>query len=245
MSASDPARTVTKVGNDVSKKTAPPGKAAARVARRIEEDIAALGWPTGTTIGSEADLLERYDVSRSVLRQAIRLLEQRSVAENRRGVGGGLWIIEPSAGPVASAASTYLNYRGTSADDLNAISVALDAMSARLAAERIDDAGRAQLHRILEHEAAALRRRSPRHPAETVEENMHIALARVAGNSALELFKEIIFQLSKSYAGKRRKMPTSRVVEDHRDIIEAVLRGDGDEAAALAMRHGEMLHSLY
>jgi len=47
-------------------------KLAAQTARRIEDDIIAAHWPVGQVLGSEAQLMERYDVSRAVLREAIR-----------------------------------------------------------------------------------------------------------------------------------------------------------------------------
>ena len=38
-------------------------KLGAAVARRIESEIIDLGWPTGSVLGSEADLIARYGVS--------------------------------------------------------------------------------------------------------------------------------------------------------------------------------------
>ena len=55
-------------------------KRAAKVADRIVGDVMALGWPVGEVLGSEADLLERYQVSRAVFREAVRLLEHQQVA---------------------------------------------------------------------------------------------------------------------------------------------------------------------
>ncbi|MGV7767469.1 GntR family transcriptional regulator, partial [Mycobacterium kansasii] len=50
-------------------------KRAAKIARRIEEDIVRRGWAVGESLGSEAALQQRYGVSRSVLREAVRLVE--------------------------------------------------------------------------------------------------------------------------------------------------------------------------
>uniref|UniRef100_UPI001BDC7E03 FadR/GntR family transcriptional regulator n=1 Tax=Pseudonocardia lacus TaxID=2835865 RepID=UPI001BDC7E03 len=43
-------------------------KMAEVLATRIREDIAVRGWPVGAVLGSEADLLTRYRISRAVLR---------------------------------------------------------------------------------------------------------------------------------------------------------------------------------
>lgn len=55
-------------------------KRAAKVADRIIEDVMVLGWPVGEVLGSESELLERYNVSRAVFREAVRLIEHQQVA---------------------------------------------------------------------------------------------------------------------------------------------------------------------
>ena len=70
-------------------------KLARRAAEQIIADIIELGWPVGHILGSEAELLDRYAVSRAVLREAVRLMEHQHVARMRRGRGGGLVIDEP------------------------------------------------------------------------------------------------------------------------------------------------------
>ncbi|HEX9066793.1 MAG TPA: GntR family transcriptional regulator [Streptosporangiaceae bacterium] len=83
-------------------------KRAARIADQIVGDVMALGWPVGSVLGSEADLLARYGVSRSVFREAVRLVENQQVARTRRGPGGGLVITEPTVGGVIGAVVLYL-----------------------------------------------------------------------------------------------------------------------------------------
>ena len=52
-----------------------PAKSGEVLAQRIQREIAAAGWPVGERIGTETELLQRYRVSRPVLREAVRLLE--------------------------------------------------------------------------------------------------------------------------------------------------------------------------
>lgn len=62
-----------------------PVKLGESLAMRIHHDIAMEGQALGSVVGSERDLLERYGVSRAVLREAIRLLRvpRRCPDENR------------------------------------------------------------------------------------------------------------------------------------------------------------------
>lgn len=93
-------------------------KRASKIARRIEADIVRRGWPIGASLGSESALQQRFCVSRSVLREAVRLVEHHQVARMRRGPNGGLFICEPNAGPATRAVVIYLEYLGTTIGDL-------------------------------------------------------------------------------------------------------------------------------
>lgn len=75
-------------------------KRAEAVARSILYAVVAEQLPAGTLLGSEAELMAEHDVSRAVLREAVRLLEHHRVAVMRRGPGGGLFVAEPSVDAV-------------------------------------------------------------------------------------------------------------------------------------------------
>src|SRR5215216_4936232 len=98
-------------------------------------------WPVGESLGSEPELRERYGVSRSVLREAVRLVEHHQVARMRRGPNGGLFIAAPDAGPAARAMVIYLEYVGTSVDDLMQARRLLEPLAAGLAARRVSEEG--------------------------------------------------------------------------------------------------------
>ncbi len=55
-------------------------KLGSQVARSIVVDVVDRGWPLGEVLGSEAELMDKYDVSRSALREAVRILEYHEVA---------------------------------------------------------------------------------------------------------------------------------------------------------------------
>jgi len=71
-------------------------KLASMVARDIEADIVRRGWAVGESLGSEIALQQRFGVSRSVLREAVRLVEHHQVARMRPGPNGGLILVRPT-----------------------------------------------------------------------------------------------------------------------------------------------------
>src|SRR3546814_20446629 len=53
--------------------------------------------------------MERYGVSRAVLREAVRVLEHHQVAKMRRGPGGGLFVSEPGVAATTEAVALHLH----------------------------------------------------------------------------------------------------------------------------------------
>jgi DNA-binding FadR family transcriptional regulator len=215
-------------------------KLASRVARDIEAEIVRRGWATGESLGSEHALQERFGVSRSVLREAVRLVEHHQVARMRRGPGGGLIICEPDAGPATRAVVIYLEYLGTTLGDLLNARLVLEPLAASLAAERIDEAGIARLRGVLRGEEEW----KPGLPRPRDE--FHIALAEQSKNPVLQLFIDVLMRLTTRYALRSRTDTATEAIEavdrmhtDHSEIVAAVTSGDSAQAKTLSERHVE------
>lgn len=211
-------------------------KRAAKIARRIEEDIVRRGWVIGESLGSEAALQQRYGASRSVLREAVRLVEHHQVARMRRGPNGGLLICEPDAGPATRAVVIYLEHLGTTLADLLNARLVLEPLAAALAAERIDEAGIERLRAVLSAEEKW-------RPGRPVDE-FHIALAEQSKNPVLQLFIDVLMRLTKRYARASRTGSPAQAADAarkmrgaHADIVAAVTAGDSARAKTLSEGH--------
>ncbi|OCB36509.1 GntR family transcriptional regulator [Mycobacterium malmoense] len=220
--------------------TGPENKLAAKIARDLEAEIVRRGWATGESLGSEPALQERFGVSRSVLREAVRLVEHHQVARMRRGPGGGLIICEPDAGPATRAVVIYLEYLGTTLGDLLNARLVLEPLAASLAAERIDEAGIASLRAVLRGEEEW------RPGLPTPRDEFHIALAEQSKNPVLQLFIDVLIRLTARYALQSRTDTASEAIEavdrmhvDHAEIVAAVTSGDSARAKTLSERHVE------
>lgn len=103
---------------------------AARLAEMIEDDLMQSGWAAGSIVGPEKELLARYRIGRTALRQALGILETRGIGRVRRGPAGGLLVSNGDWRGLVTFLANYLRWIGTSADDI--------ARARRL----IEDAGR-------------------------------------------------------------------------------------------------------
>jgi DNA-binding FadR family transcriptional regulator len=218
----------------------PADKRASRIARQIEADIARRGWTIGESLGSEHALQQRYEVSRSVLREAVRLVEHHQVARMRRGPNGGLLICEPDAGPATRAVVIYLEYLGTTLGDLLNARLVLEPLAASLAAERIDEAGIDRLRAVLRAE------QQWKPGLDAPPDEFHIALAQQSKNPVLQLFIDVLMRLTARYAQKSRADSAGEAIElvdqmhnDHSEIVAAVTAGDSARAKTLSERHVE------
>ena len=233
------ARPHLEAGQDTEQRS---GKRASQIARRIEADIIRRGWPIGQSLGSEQALQERYRVSRSVLREAVRLVEHHQVARMRRGPNGGLLVCEPDAAPATHAIIIYLEYLGTTIGDLLDARLLLEPLAASLAAEQIDEAGIDRLRAVLRAE----RHRAPGPSAP--RDDFHAALAEQSKNPVLQLFIDILMRLTVRYAEGSRLDSARDALEaidrrhqEHADIVAAVTAGDSARAKTLSERHAESM----
>ncbi|MFD4605492.1 FadR/GntR family transcriptional regulator [Streptomyces sp. NPDC058464] len=221
----------------------PRAKLAEVVASRIHDDIAARGWQIGMVLGSEADLLARYEISRAVLREAVRLLEYHSVARMRRGPGGGLVVTAPEPQASIDTMALFLEYQGVTADDLRIVRNAVElGIVARVTARHA--AGAPQ---VAERLGKAVRW-TVEGPADDHRKAdlFHSELAALADNPVLSLFLAIITELFRRHAsGHDRPLPGDSAADEvrhvHQRILDAIVQGDAGVARHRMRRHLDAL----
>src|SRR3984957_6650709 len=191
-------------------------KLAAKVSDRIIEDVMSLGWPVGEVLGSETELVERYQVSRAVFREAIRLVEHQQVARQRRGPGGGLVITEPTVGAVIDAVVLFLHRVDARLDEIFEARIILEDLACQFAAERTDENDLAELRGYLE-EVRVDRDGDPR--------ELHALVAVISRNAGLELFVDVFNRVAQLYSPDWQNLGGAAAKETthaHRMISEAL-----------------------
>jgi DNA-binding FadR family transcriptional regulator len=219
-------------------------KGAEAVARSITQTVVAENLQPGDLVGTEPELIEREGVSRALLREAVRLLEHHQIARMRRGPGGGLYVMAPSANAVTETAAIYLARRGMQLADLAELRTGVEVAISDLAAQRIDSEGTEGLHSALVREENAT-------DAERVEavHDLHAAVAAAAQNRVLHLVALVLIRLSRLHqierlAPKARTEIRAEVLRTHEGIAAAVEKGDREMARHRMRRHLEALGAL-
>jgi len=209
-------------------------KRAQGIAEELTDQIVRDRYPVGQIIGSESELLERFNVSRSVVREAVRLLEHHEIAMMRRGPRGGLVVQEPNATAAARATALNLDFLGAGPRDVFEARSAMELRCVELAADQIDETGVRRLRASVQVEER------PDHLCTTSSHEIHQVLAELSGNPAFRLFIDVLTRLTTASRTSVRQQPgPEEVHEAHRRIAEAVIAGD----TALA-RHRMRAHLI-
>ncbi|WP_319453111.1 MULTISPECIES: FadR/GntR family transcriptional regulator [unclassified Mycobacterium] len=215
----------------------PEVKLARKVAKSLEADILASNALVGDIYASEDDLRSQFGVGRAVVREAVRLLEHHGVARMRRGPYGGLVIQAPDARALTRAVVVYLEYVGTTVEDLLAARSVFEPYAAKMAADRISETDAVGLRQALEaenHFEGPL-------PA---RDAVHRELAAACDNKVIALFIDVVVQLTARYAtvppqpqGVDRDEIGDKAHLAHQRIVDAVIAGDPTAAESNSQRH--------
>jgi DNA-binding FadR family transcriptional regulator len=200
------------------------------------EKISALHWAQGHGLGSEAELMAEFGVSRAVLREAIRPLERHGVVEMRPGRGeqSGLRIGTPDPAPTVRTAALFLKHSRVPLSDIFDVQEVLE-MAAVAAAASLAAPLRADLGAVLS--AAA----SGPAPANALEldrymRNVYLRLGHHCGNPVYGLLMHILAAMAGPDEQAPQPLDAGQVAASRATCVRmaAALR-DGD--VGMSRRH--------
>ncbi|MBV9358036.1 MAG: FadR family transcriptional regulator [Chloroflexi bacterium] len=209
-----------------------------RIYEHIVQQIRALisdgSWAPGDQIPPERELAERFRVSRTSVREALRALEMQGVIESRQGGGTFVRSAEPELliPPLASAILRGQRELG----EVLEVCELLEPGVARYAALRATPEAVEELDAVL-----ARQRASVEGDDQFVEQDaaFHATLARTAENRILQNLYTLTLELlresnARDLDGLDRRQKNLRW---HQQILEAVAAHDGDAAHAASLAH--------
>ena len=208
------------------------------LADELRAEITSGRLQRGERLPPEPELCVRTGVSRSTVREALRLLASQHLIVTTRGVTGGSFVAHPDAAQLSEALSTGLtllaNSAGVGMADLLELRRALEVPAAGLAATRRTDAHLAEV-------AAALfdPDLDDFHVMLTAHSLYHAAVARATGNPLFELVTKPLYDITCGEEIVDNLPPDYwvRIDTDHRELLDCLRRGDPDAATTVARRH--------
>jgi DNA-binding FadR family transcriptional regulator len=209
-----------------------------QLADELRAEITSGRLQPGERLPPEPELCVRSGVSRSTVREALRLLASQHLIVTTRGVTGGSFVAHPDATQLAEALSTGLALLSNSAAvgfaDLLELRRALEIPAAALAATRRTEEHLAQLRAALfDPEQDDFDTMLAAHA------EFHSAVAKATGNPLFELVTGPLYHVS--YGEEiMENLPAgywARIDADHRELLSCVAGRDPDAAATVGRRH--------
>jgi DNA-binding FadR family transcriptional regulator len=208
------------------------------VALEIVRDIVSQALKPGDRLPLEAEMLIQYRVSRSSLREALRLLEVQGLIAIRPGPGSGTVVGRVLPGNLARTLTLYLHMSGATYDQLLSAWTASEPLVARLAALNPDrEAVRQALTPFLSEDHGG------DHGKWEIAEGLdfHERVAELANNPVLSLVLQSIgfIVTEQVLTNAERGELEERIVHDHSQLAAAIIAGDADRSHQLMHEHIE------
>lgn len=211
-------------------------KVAEQVAREILRVIQRDGLQPGSTLPSEAVMLERFNIGRGSLREALRILEVNGLVIIKTGPGGGPIVAASTPASFGQMWTLHLQSIGATYRELLDTRIEYESMLARRAAERVDADKAAAIKATLEE--------SEELPADdmqyaTVTTGFHSVVCASGDNAVMALATNAIQSIWSRRVTTVLFAPEDRplVHQQHRDIAKAIERGNGRKAEQLMREH--------
>ena len=206
------------------------------VALEIVRDIVSQKLKGGDRLPLESEMLVHYRVSRSSLREALRLLEVQGLIAIRPGPGAGTIVGKVLPGNLARTLMLYLHMSGATYSELLDAWVMSEPMLAELAAKNPDRKRvRQAMSPFLESSEACHGK------MRQIEAGLafHDVVADLAGNQVLTLLLNVVGFIVAEHVltTARREELEDRIVDDHKAVAEAIIAGKPQAARRLMEEH--------
>lgn len=202
---------------------------------KIKAMIHAGELSPGDRLPPEQELAERFGISRSALREAIKALATMRVLDVKRGDGTYVTSLHPSL--LLESFAFVLDFSaGERILEVFEARRLLEPQIASLAAKRATAADVAELSNHLDQLDATA------HISDLVAHDIefHKKIAEITGNEYLiSLIRTIGSQTQRArvWRGITESNSTQRTIDEHRQIVAAIANGDSEVASATMLLH--------
>lgn len=212
------------------------------VIQQVESAILQGRFATGDRLPSERELQGMLDVSRNTLRESLRVLEQKGLVEIRKGNRGGIFVKELNADSMTESLGLFVQSQRITMDQISEFRQDLEGLVTRRAAEAARAGDTGELRRLLASATECAGGGAERwEEFMQLDRDIHLALARLAGNPLHHFFLETVHTNFHRYHITaflpRTEETIRRTLAELSDIVEAVCRGRAERAERLARDH--------
>ncbi|HWM32957.1 MAG TPA: FadR/GntR family transcriptional regulator [Pseudolysinimonas sp.] len=221
-------------------------KAYEQVSDQLRDAIVSGDFAVGQRLPREVDLAETLGVSRSTVREALRVLASENLVRTTKGATGGTFIVPPSLDYVSEFMTTQINIltaaEEVTLDELIELRDLVEVEATRLAATRRTAE---QLEKL---EATVPPADGSRTHSEITALNraFHLTILELAANRLMLLSAQPIYAAIETHSQQRLVSDEDHrhIVGEHAEVLDMIRRGDAEGAGKAMHSHLVKLRPL-
>ena len=202
-----------------------------QVADLIQKKIIEDNLEVGTNLPSEKAMADEFQVSRSVIREALRILEITGLVRIKKGPTGGIFVSDVYHEPIKRSISNLITSGDVTVDHLFDARLLIEPHIAKEAAVYASD-GELERFKALFEDSDAHLDDAARLKSNNLE--FHLLLARASGNPVLSVMLESVIELLIERSMGFTDLALERkFLQIHKNIFELLSKRKGAEVSRL------------
>jgi DNA-binding FadR family transcriptional regulator len=211
------------------------------VVEQIQEAIIDGQLKVGDRLPAERDLKEMLQTSRSTLREALRVLEQKGLIEIKLGMGGGAVVKKVTSDLVAESLDLLIRSRQVSLSHIAEFRERVEGDVVVLATSRMQTTDSRILAALLDKARQCVILGTEAVPDFlTADKNIHLYFAKMTGNPIYISILKTIHENIRRYFDEFLVMDEPEMKEnlqDLEDVVKAMEKKDAQRACDIARTH--------
>ena len=208
-----------------------------RLAQSVADEVRSMilhdRMSSGDQLPSEMELMTRFDVGRSTIREAMKQLQAENIVVIRRGKGS---FVADQIGLIRDPLGLSFEEQNRVLRELMEVRLLLEPGIAGEAAKRRDEGNLEAMRRSIERMTEAF---SKGEDYQSFDYDFHLAMAESVHNSVLRRIYPVVFEaIAQGYQRTAHVHGSFEVALNyHREILSAIEEGDAEAARDCTRRH--------
>jgi GntR family transcriptional repressor for pyruvate dehydrogenase complex len=212
---------------------------------QIRDAIAAGRYQSGDKLPTENEFAEIFQVSRTSVREALKLLSGQGLVTVKRGLGA--YVARDQGRSYATDLQNIMLHEKKNILELIQIRKILESEAAAWAARAAQPEDINNMEHLLSVAEAMIRDpKFNRQKLNRINTDFHYALVKATGNSTLEKVMSSLMEMLTEVRDITLQLPGrhSGSVAGHRELLEAIKAGDSIRAKAAMDKHLESVETI-
>jgi len=191
----------------------------------------------GDRLPTEREMAEKFGVSRTVIRDAVKTLSGVGILKVKHGLG--IFVAKVDVDIIARQLSSLLFNESDTVDNLFEVRMELETVAAGWAAERCTEEARAKISQFTKESQALLNSNGESDSFQQYDQEFHLLVSEMTGNPVVVRLMRSMLDLLEEARSHTLHIPGrfDLSVQEHIKVLEAIYKGNTDRAKSAMHDH--------